>query len=162
MNVTVTGAALTDGAGGALAVRVLQETLTNAATHAPRQPVRIDAVEGADGLGFTVRNAIDAGERPKRTYGRGGAGLHALEHDVRRHDGLLSWEASPNEFVVHAQVPAVVSARHGATVDTAAEEMSSAFRIVSAAQRKGAAMLWGAGLIIVSALAAVELAMRGM
>ncbi|MFC8126796.1 sensor histidine kinase [Streptomyces sp. NPDC057302] len=91
----------------ALAVhRVLQESLTNAAKHAPGTAVRVRLAREGDTLRLTVANdPARAGRLPG--VASGGSGLVGLDERVRLAGGTL--RADPTEdggFAVNAELPA--------------------------------------------------------
>lgn len=162
------------GLGGVLGARVLQEALTNAAKHAPGQPVRVVVeTETEDGdLLLTVSNpssrqdggpsGTGTGTGPGVRKGAGsGTGLGALAREVARHDGMVSWDDRADAFVLSARVPRVSSAE-SPTTPPAEEGATSDFDLASAAHRRGVMVLVGAAAVIALALAAVELTTRGL
>jgi signal transduction histidine kinase len=172
MTVTLEGADFVVGSGselgGVLGARVLQEALTNAAKHAPGQPVRV-VVETEDGdLLLTVsnlRSRQDGGPSGTGTgAGKGagsGTGLGALAREVARHDGMVSWDDRADAFVLSARVPRVSSAE-SPTTPPGEEGITPVFDLASAAHRRGVMVLVGAAAVIALALAAVELTTRGL
>jgi len=180
MTVTLEGADFVVGSGselgGVLGARVLQEALTNAAKHAPGQPVRV-VVETEDGdLLLTVsnlRSRQDGGPSGTGTgtgtatgpgAGKGagsGTGLGALAREAARHGGTVSWDHGADAFVLSARVPRVSSAESPAT-PPAEEGVTPVFDLASAAHRRGVMVLVGAAAVIALALAAVELTARGI
>ena len=158
------------GLGGVLGARVLQETLTNAAKHAPGQPVRV-VVETEDGdLLLTVSNPRSrqdgglsgTGTAPGVRKGAGsGTGLGALAREAARHGGMVSWDDRADAFVLSARIPRVGSAE-SPTTSPGEEGITPVFDLASAAHRRGVMVLVGAAAVIVLALAAVELTTRGL
>ncbi|WP_149202433.1 sensor histidine kinase [Actinotalea subterranea] len=165
MRVRVTGhegAAPGRGLDGELLPRVLQEALTNAAKHAPGADVRVELVEAADALHVVVRNPTPRdGERTGAPGRAGGTGLAALGWSLRVAGGQLSWHTTAGEFVLAARVPVNGRERVAASCLEASRETPAAFAIATAAHRKGALVLAGAALVIVVALAVVELSTKG-
>ncbi|WPF80704.1 histidine kinase [Sanguibacter sp. 4.1] len=174
MTVTLEGADLVagDGSGfcGVLGARVLQEALTNAAKHAPGQPVRVVVETEAGDLLLTVsnpRSRQDGGPSGTGTgtgAGKGtgsGTGLGALAREVARHDGMVSWDDRADAFVLSARVPRVSSAE-SPTTPPGEEGITPVFDLASAAHRRGVMVLVGAAAVIALALAAVELTTRGL
>lgn len=161
MSVVVDGDGLESGAGGALAVRVLQEALTNAAKHAPGSAVRVSAATGRDHLCLTI--ATRRAEKDWRlSASHGGTGLLALSREAARHGGAVSWDddQATDDFVVRARLP-----RHpppAAPAASAEDQLAPVFEIATAAYRKGAAVLLSAAVLVVLALATVELTTRGL
>jgi len=176
MTVTLEGADLVagDGSGfcGVLGARVLQEALTNAAKHAPGQPVRVVVETEAGDLLLTVsnpRSRQDGGPSGTGTgtgtgAGKGtgaGTGLGALDREAARHGGTVSWDHGADAFVLSARVPRVSSAE-SPTTSPAEVGTTTVFDLASAAHRRGVMVLVGAAAVIVLALAAVELTARGL
>lgn len=101
--------------------RVLQESLANAARHAPGAPVRVE-VDVRRGARLRVENEVPPGA-VAGTDGSGTEGMAArvaglggtLRAGRRTVDGTVRW-------VVEAQVPAAVTATTAATAATAATE----------------------------------------
>ncbi|MFG1948663.1 sensor histidine kinase [Nonomuraea sp. NPDC048826] len=84
--------------------RVVQESLTNAARHAPGAEVRVEVVRDAEGITVTVANEAPA-DTPDPSSG-GGSGLAGLRERVRLLDGTL--RAGPDGaggFTVTARLP---------------------------------------------------------
>lgn len=172
MTVTLEGADFVVGSGselgGVLGARVLQEALTNAAKHAPGQPVRV-VVETEDGdLLLTVSNLRSRQDGGPSGTGTGvrkragsGTGLGALAREAARHVGMVSWNDRADAFVLSARVPRVSSAE-SPTTPPAEEGTTSVFALASAAHRRGVMVLVGAAAVIALALAAVELTTRGL
>lgn len=95
---------------GRAAYRVVQESLTNAARHAPGSVVRV-RVRRSDGE-LTVRVDNTATEQPRDVVGRGGAGLAGLAERVDRAGGRLTTGPRPDGgFRVEAAFPLGVAAR---------------------------------------------------
>lgn len=174
MTVTLEGADFVVGSGselgGVFGARVLQEALTNAAKHAPGQPVRV-VVETEDGdLLLTVsnlRSRQDGGPSGTGTgtgAGKGtgsGTGLGALAREAARHGGTVSWDYGADAFVLSARVPRVSSAE-SPTTPPGEEGITPVFDLAWAAHRRGVTVLVCAAAVIVLALAAVELTARGI
>jgi len=178
MTVTLEGADLVagDGSGfcGVLGARVLQEALTNAAKHAPGQPVRVVVETEAGDLLLTVsnpRSRQDGGPSGTGTgtgtgtgAGKGtgsGTGLGALAREAARHGGMVSWDEGADAFALSARVPRASSAE-SPTTSPAEVGTTSVFDLASAAHRRGVMVLVGAAAVIALALAAVELTARGL
>lgn len=84
--------------------RVVQESLTNAARHAPGAEVRVEVAREAEGITVTVANGA-ATSTPDPSSG-GGSGLDGLRERVRLLEGTL--RAGPDGaggFTVTAQLP---------------------------------------------------------
>ncbi len=94
------------------AYRVCQEGLTNAVTHAPRQPVAVTIRWTASAVRLTIANAADC-----RGYVPG-SGLTDLAAAVGDIGGILGHEAAAGRFVLHAAIPAApaTGARQRASV----------------------------------------------
>ncbi|MFD4181607.1 sensor histidine kinase [Rhodococcus sp. NPDC058514] len=93
--------------------RVVQESLTNAARHAPSASVTITVEQSSSASTITVRNPVPAAvAAPSAPAGhwRGptaGTGLAGLRAHAELVGGTLSAEHDGNEFVVHARFPGV-------------------------------------------------------
>ena len=172
MTVTLKGADLVagqgSGLGGVLGARVLQEALTNAAKHAPGQPVRVVVETEAGDLLLTVSNPRSRQDGGPSAAGPGagtgtgsGTGLVALAREAARHGGRVSWDDGADAFVLSARVPRVSSAE-SPTTPPAEVGTTSVFDLASAAHRRGVMVLVGASAVIALALAAVELTTRGL
>jgi len=172
MTVTLEGADLVvgqgSGIGGVLGARVLQEALTNAAKHAPGQPVRVVVETEAGDLLLTVSNPRSRQDGGPSAAGPGAGkgtgsrtGLVALAREAARHGGRVSWDDGADAFVLSARVPRVSSAE-SPTTPPAEEGTTSVFDLASAAHRRGVMVLVGAAAVIALALAAVELTTRGL
>ena len=87
--------------------RAAQESLVNAAKHAPRQPVlmRLEFTDGPTTL--TVRNSLADGEpdQPRLETANGGYGLAGMRERLRLIGGSLGARTSEGNWVVTAQVP---------------------------------------------------------
>jgi signal transduction histidine kinase len=103
VDVTVTGAAngLPPAASRA-AYRVVEEGLTNAAKHAPGQPVAIQLTSETDGLVVTVTNPVAAG--PEAATGSG-FGLAGLAERAGAASGFLDHRVAGGEFRLVAMLP---------------------------------------------------------
>ncbi|WP_344316577.1 sensor histidine kinase [Acrocarpospora pleiomorpha] len=105
-----TGAPVTvlrEGVPAALApaaYRVVEEGLTNAAKHAPGQPVTVSLRAEGDTLLVTVRNSLPAGHRHGAS-GRAGHGLAGLDERVRLAGGMFHTTSSDQEFRLVAMLP---------------------------------------------------------
>jgi signal transduction histidine kinase len=88
--------------------RVVQESLTNAARHAPGTAVRVDLRWLPDELEVQVGNSapIDPVRARREPLGSGGAGLTGLAERVESVGGRLSWGPVVDAgFVVRASFP---------------------------------------------------------
>jgi signal transduction histidine kinase len=87
--------------------RAAQESLVNAAKHAPRQPVlvRLDFTDGPTTL--TVLNPLTNGDptHPRLQTANGGYGLAGMRERLRLIGGSLEARATNGTWVVTAQVP---------------------------------------------------------
>jgi signal transduction histidine kinase len=87
--------------------RAAQESLVNAAKHAPRQPVlvRLDFTDGSTTL--TVLNPLTNGDptHPRLQTANGGYGLAGMRERLRLIGGSLEARATNGTWVVTAQVP---------------------------------------------------------
>jgi signal transduction histidine kinase len=82
--------------------RVVQESLTNAARHAPGADVVVHVRHAADEVSVTVRDrAVGAPSAPSK----GGSGLTALRERVRLLGGTLHAGPSDGGFAVTARIP---------------------------------------------------------
>lgn len=160
MTVALEGSALTEGVGGVFAGRVLQEALTNAAKHAPGQPVRIAVESDGDDVLLTV-STPNAGRDGRPSTARTGTGLLALAREAARRGGAVTWDDGADEFVLQARVPRADDAATP-VVPPAEDGLTPVFDLASAAHRRGAMVLVSAAAVIVLALAAVELTARGL
>lgn len=89
---------------GRAAYHVVQESLTNAARHAPGAAVRVEVGCAADEL--TVRIDNTAPDEPRDVVGRGGAGLAGLAERVGAAGGRLTAGPRPDGgFAVSARFP---------------------------------------------------------
>ncbi|WP_163505916.1 sensor histidine kinase [Fodinicola acaciae] len=82
------------------AYRVVQESLTNAAKHAPGAPVSVRLDHGGDATTVTVTNVLKT--LPVK---EGGRGLIGLQERVRFAGGSLTAGPDGGEFVVTARLP---------------------------------------------------------
>jgi signal transduction histidine kinase len=83
------------------AYRVAREGLTNAARHAPGQPVTVSLDWEPGTLLLTVSNELPPGAQP----GGPGLGLTGLDERVRLAGGLLDQAASAGRFRLFAMLP---------------------------------------------------------
>lgn len=86
---------------GHAAYRVVEECLTNAAKHAPGQPVRLGLTWEPDALLLSVANPVP----PNEKIGAG-HGLDGLEERVGHAGGLLDHRVAAGEFRLVAMFPA--------------------------------------------------------
>ncbi|WP_300019076.1 histidine kinase [Pseudonocardia sp.] len=94
---------------GRAAYRVVQESLTNAARHAPGAAVRVEVDRGPRAL--TVRVANTAANRPQDTVAGGGTGLVGLSERVGSLGGRLTAGPRPDGgFAVEAVLPVEATA----------------------------------------------------
>jgi signal transduction histidine kinase len=97
--------------------RVVQESLTNAAKHAPGAAVQVNIVRDEQAVTTTVHNARPAGSSPGLASGR--AGLVGLDERVRLAGGTLSHGPSPDGgFVVVARMPMITGTSAAPVVPT--------------------------------------------
>ncbi|SCL59554.1 Histidine kinase-, DNA gyrase B-, and HSP90-like ATPase [Micromonospora citrea] len=82
--------------------RVVQESLTNAARHAPGADVVVQVRQTADEVSVTVQ---DRGVHAPPAPSRGGSGLAGLRERVRLLGGTLHAEPSDGGFAVTARIP---------------------------------------------------------
>jgi signal transduction histidine kinase len=91
---------------GRAAYRVVQESLTNAARHAPGAPVRVELRWGAAQLEVRVHNSGPTTGRKRPVVGPGGAGLAGLAERVTCVGGrLAAGPRSDGGFAVGATFP---------------------------------------------------------
>ncbi|QQQ78332.1 hypothetical protein IOD16_07650 [Saccharothrix sp. 6-C] len=91
---------LATGDAGHAAYRVVQEGLTNAARHAPGEPVVVSLTWQPDALLVAVANPTR-----EQVGGAGGTGLAGLAERVRSAGGLLRVRAEPGGFRLVAMLP---------------------------------------------------------
>jgi glucose-6-phosphate-specific signal transduction histidine kinase len=91
-------------AAGQAAYRVVEEGLTNAAKHAPEQPVTVSIAGEPDALLVTVVNPLGG------PVGGAGHGLTGLDERVRAAGGYLDHRVCDGEFRLVAMLPVVPSA----------------------------------------------------
>jgi signal transduction histidine kinase len=91
---------------GEAAYRVVEEGLTNAAKHAPGQPVSVSLRGEGDTLLVTVANPAP----PRSASTRGGRGLPGLDERVRLAGGLLHHEYADGRFRLTAMLPVTPTA----------------------------------------------------
>ncbi|WP_106402744.1 sensor histidine kinase [Actinocorallia populi] len=84
--------------------RVVQESLTNAAKHAPGSAVAVRVEHTDEGIEVSVRSGRPEGDRPAGAAG-GGSGLIGLDERVRLAGGRLVAGPTPQGFEVVARVP---------------------------------------------------------
>jgi signal transduction histidine kinase len=88
-----------------IAYRVIEEGLTNAARHAPGQPVSVTIAWEAAGLLLTIVNPADC-----RAY-TPGSGLADLDRRLRQAEGSLVHEVAGGQFRLCAALPAAPARR---------------------------------------------------
>ncbi|MFB7080709.1 sensor histidine kinase [Streptomyces sp. NPDC056308] len=94
--------------------RVVQESLTNAAKHAPHAPVRVRVTHTAEETTIRVRNGPSpARGRPEGVPGTG-SGLIGLDERVRLAGGTFEHGPYADGFAVAARIPHTPSARRPA------------------------------------------------
>lgn len=91
-----------DGPTGRAIHRVIQESLSNAHTHAPGQPVAVTVTRVGDRVRVLVENSIAAGGPVDPGTG---TGLDGLAERVRLVDGAFSAEHHASAFRVRADIP---------------------------------------------------------
>ena len=84
------------------AYRIVQESLTNAARHAGRAPVRLSLSVGADELELELTNPLD-GSHPQRAGG--GRGLNGIEERVTSLRGQVSAGPEAGRWRVAVRLP---------------------------------------------------------
>ncbi|TXS56987.1 sensor histidine kinase [Streptomyces sp. t39] len=113
----------------ALAVhRVVQESLTNAAKHAPGAPVRVSVAYAAGAVTVTVTSGPGAARTPPAVSG--GTGLIGLDERVRLAGGTLAHGPGDGGFTVTARLPLTAGALPAAPAPTTAGELHDARRRV--------------------------------
>lgn len=95
---------------GTAAYRIVQEALSNARRHAPREPVGVDLTLGEEDLGIRVVNPLD-GAAPATEATGGGHGLIGMRERASAVGGSLTAGAADGEFVVEAWLPAQTAVR---------------------------------------------------
>lgn len=98
---------LADGAtrgGGRAVYRIVQESLTNAARHAPGAPVTVEVAGPADVTTVTVSNPVPPGAAFVE-----GFGLAGLREVVRMAGGTITVGTGGGAFLVHAELPHVAA-----------------------------------------------------
>lgn len=96
-------------------LRIAQESLTNAAKHAPGRPVELDAAAGPEAVVLTVANSLSpqGGTEPDRApfesapfeTVNGGYGLAGMRERLLLLDGTLTAGVRDGRWVVSARVP---------------------------------------------------------
>lgn len=130
--------------------RVVQESLTNAAKHAPGTPVTVTVTRGPDTVETTVSNPLPERQPP----GPGtGSGLASLESRVHHAGGTLHAHPVDNAYEVTARLP-LEPPPSGATPPTSRQELALARRRV---RRRILDAIW----IPTAALAVLALLMFG-
>jgi signal transduction histidine kinase len=92
-------------------IRIAQETLVNAAKHAPRQPVDIRLVCGADSMRLTVTNPLaepghrDGSKLPPLAGMNGGYGLSGMRERLQLFNGTLQVGSVDGSWTVVAELP---------------------------------------------------------
>lgn len=121
----------------ALAIhRVVQESLTNAAKHAPGAAVRVSVAYAPDGGTVTVTVASGPGDGSAAPAASGGTGLVGLAERVRLAGGTLAHGPDTDTgtgtggFTVTARLPLSPGARPAAPAPTTAGELHDARRRV--------------------------------
>ncbi|MGO2111362.1 MAG: sensor histidine kinase [Pseudoclavibacter sp.] len=121
---------LSDEASNAVA-RMIQETLTNAAKHAPGERVTVHVAAGEERVVARVSSLLPA-RGPQRNPRSSEFGLHGLRHRAEMLDGELEVDRGPDRFSVvltlpvHAR-PSVDRASHPGDV-VAAENAAASVR----------------------------------
>lgn len=115
----------------ALAVhRVVQESLTNAAKHAPGAAVRVSVAYAVDTRTVTVTVASGPGDGGAAPAASGGTGLVGLDERVRLAGGTLAHGPGAGGFTVTARLPLSPGVRPAAPAPTTAGELHDARRRV--------------------------------
>jgi signal transduction histidine kinase len=96
-------------AAGQVAYRVVQEGLTNAAKHAPGEPVTVSVGWEPDALLLTIVNPVPEGASGPAATGAG-HGLFGLGERVQPVGGLLDHRGSDGRFRLFAMLPADLGA----------------------------------------------------
>jgi signal transduction histidine kinase len=153
-DVEVTGSAALDQLDlydRATVSRVVKESLTNAAKHAPGQPVSI-TLDNEDGrLWFTMDNPMPS--RTVEPVGGAGSGLTALSDRLQAVGGMLKITADDDRFRLEAVIPAPADSA-GAAEDT--DEVEQEGDPLAAARRKGRLVLAVVVVVAVAMLGVVE------
>ena len=111
----------TDAETGAVVRQVLQETLTNAAKYAPRQPVSINIDTRHQPVSVRISNPLEGQPIPQRP---GASGLRGLREVLERHGGSLSVNHSETSFDVVAEVQRSRPRRESASATSAPKRTS--------------------------------------
>jgi signal transduction histidine kinase len=85
--------------------RVVQEALTNAARHAPGEPVALTVRHSPDAVTITITNRLRGGGAPDVRVGSG-LGLTGMRERVSALGGALTAGPDPAGFRVEAAIPA--------------------------------------------------------
>jgi signal transduction histidine kinase len=96
------------------AYRIVQETLTNARTHAPGALVDVEVNYADDALRLNIRDTgpVDAANRPRHAPASGGSGLLGIRERVAMAGGTLrTGRSRVGGFVVQAVLPISATAR---------------------------------------------------
>ncbi|GIG64055.1 sensor histidine kinase [Phytomonospora endophytica] len=101
VGLTTTGSATPSRAADRALHRVVQESLTNAAKHAPGTPVTVRVEHGPDATVVTVHNALST----VVSAVSGGRGLHGLAERVRLTGGTFHAGPADGGFTVTATIP---------------------------------------------------------
>lgn len=106
-NITLNGIeelSVVSAEGRSLLSRVLQESLTNAARHAPGAPVEVNIAAAQHGVTVTVQNDVIPGSEHGEPLSSG-TGLESLSDHVSSVGGWLDSGISGNEFAVEVFLP---------------------------------------------------------
>lgn len=133
--------------------RVVKEALTNAAKHAPGQPVCIALDEANGQLRLTLENHLSS--RAVALVGGAGSGLTALSDHLQAVGGTLNVTAGDDGFRLDVVIPMQVHS--GGTVGaTDSDEVEREQDPLAGARLKGRLILAGAVLAAVAILGIVE------
>lgn len=157
-DVEVTGSVALDQLGlydPATVGRVVKEALTNAAKHAPGQPVTITLHEEDDQLRLTMENHLPL--RTVELVGGAGSGLVALSDHLQAVGGTLNVTAGDDRFCVEVAIPIQVHS-DGTGDDT--DEVERERDPLAAARVKGRLILAWVVVAAVAMLGLVEAVTR--
>jgi signal transduction histidine kinase len=131
--------------------RVVKEALTNAAKHAPREPVTITLDEEDGQVRLTMDNPLPS--RAVERVGGAGSGLAALSDHLQAVGGTLNVTASDDRFRLDVVIP--IQVHSDGTVDDM-DEVEREQDPLASARLKGRLILAGVGVAAVAMLGLVE------